>query len=480
MRIHLLLILLVCVFAPGIVHAVEIDVSQWQGGEHSSGKLPVMYINTENGDSILDKENYLDAGLWIDIPENCPDKDFALASEADPVSLKIRGRGNATWLYPKKPYKLKFTKKTKVLGMPKHKHFALLATYGNMLGWAGAVGGMELARLAGLSWTPHAQPVELVLNGTYEGLYWLFESIKIDENRLDIYEQPEENTDPSTIPYGWLVEIDNYDDEYQVKIPENPAKGHTMRVTHKSPVVLSDMQRQWLIDEFTSMCQTIYGDSATAEGWTDYIEPNSLVQYYIVCEVMTDLDGFNGSLYMYRDIEGDTRWHFGPMWDCNLAVNNDAPYWVMDNLPNWSRWKLMPGIRNTAAFREVFMEQWPKFYPEQYNKFSSYLHDLYSKVDRADYITWQRWGESYSERSSLIDYFLQMLDKKAVFMNEYYEELVKTTAAVEEVVSEAEAIGSRYFTLDGVETPLPTAAGIYIKSTSYTDGTIKNTKIVVK
>lgn len=72
--------------------------------------------------------------------------------------------------------------------------------------------------MVGLGWNPRYYPVELVLNGRYDGIYFLYESIKIDSNRLDIFEQPEENTDPTTIPYGWLVEIDNYADEFQVMI----------------------------------------------------------------------------------------------------------------------------------------------------------------------------------------------------------------------------------------------------------------------
>ena len=224
---------------------------QWNA-DMARGTLPVMHINTENSQPIVDKENYVSAGLWIEIPENCDDKQLGLASADNPVELNIRGRGNSSWKEDKKPYKIKFDKKTEILGMPKHKHFALLAGANSYTDWLGQAVGKELANMTELGWVPRYYPVELILNGRYDGIYFLYESVKIDSNRLDIFEQPEENTDPATIPYGWLVEVDNYADEFQVMVPDGE---YSMRVTHKSPEILSDMQRQWLIDDFTP-----YGD----------------------------------------------------------------------------------------------------------------------------------------------------------------------------------------------------------------------------
>ena len=159
--------MLVCLFFVHSLSAKDINIEEWQGSSRASGKLPLMFINTENGDSILDKETKIPAGLWIEIPENCPEKDFALGSKDAPISLEIKGRGNSTWKMPKKPYKLKFTKKTAILGMPKHKHFALQACYGNAIDWGAAVGGMELGRLTGMPWCSRVEPVELILNGPY-------------------------------------------------------------------------------------------------------------------------------------------------------------------------------------------------------------------------------------------------------------------------------------------------------------------------
>ena len=44
----------------------------------ASGTLPIMHIDTEDGVPIVAKVTPIQAGLWIEIPEDCGDKDFAL------------------------------------------------------------------------------------------------------------------------------------------------------------------------------------------------------------------------------------------------------------------------------------------------------------------------------------------------------------------------------------------------------------------
>jgi len=134
-----------------------------------------------------------------------------------------------------------------------------------------------------------------------------------------------------------------------------------MRVTHKSPEILSDMQRQWLIDDFTAITETIHGNNR--ENWTEHIDPASLAKYFIVIEVMVDYDGFNGSVYMHKDM-GDSRWKLGPMWDNNSAARSEPSDWTMNILPEWSRWKIIPQIFNTKNFKDAFNKEWKAFYPK--------------------------------------------------------------------------------------------------------------------
>lgn len=68
--------------------------------------LPTIYIETYDEQDVTDHDNYKYCRI---IYINGAD-----TSRYD--SVKIRGRGNTTWTLPKKPYRIKFPSKTRLLG----------------------------------------------------------------------------------------------------------------------------------------------------------------------------------------------------------------------------------------------------------------------------------------------------------------------------------------------------------------------------
>ena len=173
-----------------------------------TGTLPIVHVYTVSGLPVTDKENYVAGKIYID---NVGTGQSPLGTAAVPLDMEIRGRGNWTWLgFDKKPYKIKLGKSSPVLGMPKSKHWALMAAADDHLGFLRNTVGFMLGQYIGLKWTPHQVPVELVLNDDYQGIYFLTETIRIQKNRVNIDEQPDNNTDPNTLKGGWLLEIDNY------------------------------------------------------------------------------------------------------------------------------------------------------------------------------------------------------------------------------------------------------------------------------
>lgn len=274
-----------------------------------SGTLPILYINTEDCKEIDQKETYIDAEWWLDAQgiegyEN-------VGSEDKPQLMGIRGRGNTSWRHDgQKPYKIKLDKKTGLLGMKKNKHWALLARL-NSYELYNEVLAFEIGRQLGMPWVPSVRPVEVVLNGIYIGLYMLTESVRIDDNRLEIFEQPELNEDPETIGDGWLVELDNNDDEFQVKIPQ--PQGYDLRITHKTPEVTNEMQDTWLIDQMVNITEAINNENKLDRTWEEFVDIDALVKHLIVQECLTNYDAYQGSCYIYKD--RDSKWCFGPLWD---------------------------------------------------------------------------------------------------------------------------------------------------------------------
>lgn len=333
--------------------------------------IPVIHISTTGGQPIRDKEVYVDAKFYVTVPV---DGRFSpVASEAEPAHLQIRGRGNASWNVVKKSYKIKLAEKNDLLGLSRHRHFALLACYGaaHEIGMFSYMAGLKIAELTGQAWVPRCQPVELVLNDEYLGIYLLIETIKVDKNRVNIVKQPDSCVDPQLISGGWLVEIDNYEDDNQVLIPEYfEDQTVEMKLTYKSPEDLSVLQRRWLIKEFSKINKALSLQSEINDCWTQFIDPVSAARYFITREMVHDIDGYNGSFYLHKDA-GDNRWICGPMWDI-YAISSKTDWATFDH-PVYSLTHYFLYMIKTAEFKKVVKEEW--------NRFKANLDSLYSYID---------------------------------------------------------------------------------------------------
>ena len=101
-------------------------------------------------------------------------------------AMSIKVRGNSTKNYAKKPWKIKLDKKTDMFGFGKSKHWVLLANYNDMAQMRGRLAA-DLANDIGSSGMDSTW-VECVLNGELQGLYQFSEQIRVDENRVDIFD----------------------------------------------------------------------------------------------------------------------------------------------------------------------------------------------------------------------------------------------------------------------------------------------------
>ena len=360
----------------------------------ASGMLPIVYVNTENGDSILDKVTKIPATLYIDASMTDDFED--LGSPEKPVELTIKGRGNASWEFMKKPYKLKFENKQSPLGMSKSKHYALIAENTNKGIYS--FWGFELGKQLGMAWTPSFEPVELILNGNYDGHYLMFESVKIDKNRVNIFEQEEENEDPETIPYGWIVEVDNYSDENQIVITERAGK--YLKITHKSPEVLSSAQRKWLGDEFKDILHRLNNDDIYEPTWTQKIDIESFAKYFIISELIGNLDAYTGSFYLHKDMGEDAKWIVGPLWDLDYATTEDD--WVFNRRIDENVHFIKEAL-NFPIFIDEILKVWESITPEFLQKIYDKMYTYWEKTQSALSKDTARWPSlKYSARLSFM------------------------------------------------------------------------------
>ena len=364
-----------------------------------SKTLPVLFINTVDSLPIDSKDEYRQAQWWLD---NMGDTLFeSIGSRKAPLSMQIKGRGNATWTnLEKKPYRLKFDEKHKVLGMPSSRHWVLMANAQYWMGQLNDALPFEIGRRMGMAWNPRMQPVEVVLNGDYIGLYFLTEKIRVAKNRVNIEEQYDYETDPERITGGWLLEIDNYIEPGNITFIEG--NGMPFWVTPHSPELLSPEQREYITGFLKAADDAIYCSDKSSREWEKYIDIDALAIFYIVQEVVDNPEAFSGSCYMHKQLGDSTKLVFGPLWDCGSSFHRwgstyEFDEYIYENLPSYCRSRWISEIAKFPRFQERVRLYWKRFYQDVYPSMDTFMEDFTSRIETAGNYDHRRWPQYSSD-----------------------------------------------------------------------------------
>ena len=260
--------------------------------------LPIVFINTPSAKEIPAKTEDWLAGTNLRIY----DTDCNLVYSG---TTGIRGRGNSTWKYPKKPYALKLDSKAEILGMPKHKRWVLLANWLDRTIMRNHI-SFKIAMQTDLEWTPRGQFVEVVLNDQHIGNYYLCEQIKVDKNRVNIDELDDDEVDG-----GYLMELDTYYDE-DFKFKSSVKKFPYM---FKDPDEVNDSQFAFMKNFINTLEASLY-DSArlSSREYAEYLDVESFVDWWITYELTGNTEtGHPKSTYVHKDKGGKLK--AGPAWD---------------------------------------------------------------------------------------------------------------------------------------------------------------------
>jgi len=352
-----------------------------------SGTLPVLFINTDGHRNIVSKEEYLHADWWLD---NMGIEGYeSIGSPDEPLGMQIKGRGNYTWTLNKKPLRIKLDTKEKLLGMNKDRHFCLLASDF----WTTSL-GFELSRRIGLAYTPAVEPVEVVLNGQYIGMYLLTEKIRVDKHRVNINKQEDGETDPNLVTGGWLLEIDNHPDENQFGMFEG--NGNWLAVKYHSPENLSPAQFDYIYNYIKNANQAIYTNNNSSVEWKDYIDMDSLACFYIVNEVADEIESFANSLFLHKQRGNNSKLIFGPVWDFGCSFGRQqtpSPCFIYQNTaenfkPHW-----LEKILQFPDFQLCVRSHWERFYADGLQSIEQYMDQWVERIAPALQSELARWPE---------------------------------------------------------------------------------------
>ena len=275
--------------------------------------LPRVDIVTEGGASIVSKETYVRCTVGI----SGTDEEYCI--EGAPAG--IRGRGNDTWTaYPKKPYRIKFDEKVSVFGETKNKSWVLLAMYNDFSLVRDRL-AFGMADALDADFSPAYHYVDLYLNGKYMGVYLLTD--QVDENKGRTNVKADFTAEDTEVPF--LVELDSRAPEEGVEgldwfIADN---GSTYAVKYPDA---SERYTQVQFDYIENYIETV-DDLCRKQGVTlaelsEYIDVQSLIDFYIVLEVMGQSEINWKSVYMSKSTDG--KLVMGPVWDFDWAATGPS------------------------------------------------------------------------------------------------------------------------------------------------------------
>lgn len=274
-------------------------------------ELPIVRIDTDGRAPILDKENYVRATMTLD-PNGSSYAPFT-------GTLGIKGRGNSTWGFPKKPYRLKLDTKSPIMGIASSKDWVLLANWFDK-SQIRTSAAEAISKSTGLAWTPTFRHVEVVLNGQYVGVYQFTEAVKPASTKINIPELKATDITEPAISGGYLLEIDarlEENDEPGVRTPRN------VPVVIKEPEPATPEQSAYILGKVQELEDSLFAPDFAdpVNGYRRVLDVNSFIDHYLVQEVTRNGDAFWSSTYFYKN-RSDDRFYFGPIWDFDRSIGS--------------------------------------------------------------------------------------------------------------------------------------------------------------
>ncbi|MDX9692320.1 MAG: CotH kinase family protein, partial [Acholeplasmataceae bacterium] len=312
---------------------VKLDIELKKGNSTLKQSMDVLLISSDSGRNnhriditvgipvtSITKDTYVDAEIVVESSINGLTTVVHVAEDA-----RIRGRGNSTQMFPKKPYRINFSEDTSIFGMPAARNYVLLAEFSDKSLMRNVITHKLSTLLSGIEYNVQTRYVDVYINDDYQGLYVLTEQIENHENKINI------ESIPGIYNTGFLIEMDQrfYENQevdgfdwvlvrgipYEIKAPDSDKNDFT---TAHHDYIFEYM----IATEIALQNKDNYEELIDVENWIDF---------FIIQELSKNVDVGWSSIFMYKR-PGD-KLKFGPLWDFDLAYGN-ADY-IDYGVENW-------------------------------------------------------------------------------------------------------------------------------------------------
>ena len=288
------------------------------------GSLPVVTIHTANAVEINNSNKTIYQKGIVSVIWN---EGKSIYTD----SLQVRGRGNGSWTFPQKPYKMKLNHKYRMLGFPaKAKDWTLINTYRDKTLMRNLV-AFEGSRLLKMPYTPASTLVDVFLNGEYKGIYQLTDQVEVHKNRVEVEEMTREDNDLPNVSGGYMIEVDAYAGQEKSKF-YSARFGTPVTIKYPKEDEITPAQSKYISNNYnmfeTRTFLTSYTDPTV--GFPSVLDVDSYLKRFMAMEFTGNTDAYY-SVHMYKK-RNDPHFYTGPVWDCDLAFDNDTRTYPINSM----------------------------------------------------------------------------------------------------------------------------------------------------
>ncbi len=384
--------------------------------------IPVVHIETENKAEITSKSQYVSATFSMTGGE------YPSLAE---THIRIRGRGNSSWKWDKKPYKIHFDQPTSLLGLPEGEEWALVSNYADKSLMRNHLAQVMASTLS-FDYSPTQAFVDVFLNGEYLGVYTLGEHLEAGAGRVEV------EYDPGAVDCGYFLEAGGVVSGVDVKGMNYFHADLLKFVLIKSPeyTTLTSEQFQFIKDYFQKTNAAI----KKGEGYEKYLDMESVIDWLIMTELTCNTDcSWRRSTYFKKN-PGE-KLVMGPVWDFDLAFGNfskdnpDYDAWVSTEPDDdyigetWSTHLL-----KDPEFQKAFRKRWQAVSKNLLQTAFSEIERSYELLSPSANLNFKRWDilgrkvaferydtTEYKTYSSQIYYLQNFLTQRAAWIDAQVE-----------------------------------------------------------
>ena len=343
------------------------------------------------------------------------------SSNATPIEIGIKIRGQTSADFPKKGYGLELKAKActnlkdttchdttmKILGMPKNADWVFHGPYVDKTLIRNALAHWLYQRTG--RYSSRFKFFELYLNGQYKGVYVLLEKIKRAKARVHIAKLKDEDVDGDEVTGGYVLSID--------KVENNSTQGlnnEGFKSKDGSPVIMrspkkentNKKQQDYIQNFYNSIEQKCDNGDVMSNGCSDILDMDAAVDYIMHEDVTNNTDAYICSFYMFKDKDSKGgKLQMGAPWDFNLGFGayqrvggekSDGwriPQSAKGGSGDWFVAKWVQNLWSNNKFQDMYKARWKELRSGVWHtkNIDHFIDSLKTHLKKAADRNFERW-----------------------------------------------------------------------------------------